>query len=588
MGAVLLSPLYILLNLYLISRMLLWFSTLHSFLGTPWFIAPFLSCYVLIALSPLMAAFSHGKWKQVSRIISNYWLGTLMYMLIFLLLFDLGRILLRLSRKRSLFDPIDIDSYRISGGIIFFGVILLSVYGIVHAGKIRKKHYDVNICKKLSASSTHTPDCQTKCPPESLAPVLRIALIADLHLGGSVGLPHARKMKKIIDRMQPDLIIYAGDIFDNDFDAIDKPGEIAAVFRSLSSTYGSYACWGNHDIDEVILAGFTFNSGSAATTSDPRMDQFLVDANIRLLKDETVLINDSFYLIGTARCLLPPEKRHHPQDCRRADPATRCFTPSNCNRPPAIRAFRARSRGCRSRPLRSYTRRPALPRQYHDPDRLEKFLRQARPWQYDQYRYLRCRRLGAGHANRDRQRGRRGGCDISVLSQTAKSFTSLFAVRTQVFTADIRSALIVTALRMPSAPLQLYYCSHYSLHTNHACGDDKYLLHKPDKRAERCLNTIFHNRYGHAVQISARNQRNEQWYFHDQHRRAADAGLQLCDQRRHRHRQKQSDHCISPHSSDQKNKPCQCSAEPDRDQLRAAQLKDQGKANAAKSCHDDL
>lgn len=298
MGAVLLSPLYILLNLYLISRMLLWFSTLHSFLGTPWFIAPFLSCYVLIALSPLMAAFSHGKWKQVSRIISNYWLGTLMYMLIFLLLFDLGRILLRLSRKRSLFDPIDIDSYRISGGIIFFGVILLSVYGIVHAGKIRKKHYDVNICKKLSASSTHTPDCQTKCPPESLAPVLRICPYrrpAPRWKRRSAACP---ENEKIIDRMQPDLIIYAGDIFDNDFDAIDKPGEIAAVFRSLSSTYGSYACWGNHDIDEVILAGFTFNSGSAATTSDPRMDQFLVDANIRLLKDETVLINDSFYLIG--------------------------------------------------------------------------------------------------------------------------------------------------------------------------------------------------------------------------------------------------------------------------------------------------
>ena len=156
----------------------------------------------------------------------------------------------------------------------------------------------MNICIRLSASFTHTPVCQTKCPPEASAPALRIARIADLHLGGSVGLPHARKMKKIIDRMQPDLIIYAGDIFDNDFDAIDKPGEIAAVFRSLSSTYGSYACWGNHDIDEVILAGFTFNSGSAATTSDPRMDQFLVDANIRLLKDETVLINDSFYLIG--------------------------------------------------------------------------------------------------------------------------------------------------------------------------------------------------------------------------------------------------------------------------------------------------
>lgn len=302
MGAVLLSPLYILLNLYLISRMLLWFGTLHSFLGTLWFIVPFLICYVLIALSPLAAAFGRGKFKQISRTVSNYWIGTLMYMLIFLLLFDLGRILLRLFRKRSLFDPIDVDSYRISGGIIFFGVILLSVYGILHAGKLKKKHYDVKLSKRFhrnpdTASTLPTSQSQPGTSPGDPS-TLRIALVADLHLGGSIGLPHARKMKKIIDRMQPDLIVYAGDIFDNDFDAISQPEEIAAVFRSLSSTYGSYACWGNHDIDEVILAGFTFDSGSAATTSDPRMDQFLVDANIRLLKDETVLIDDAFYLIG--------------------------------------------------------------------------------------------------------------------------------------------------------------------------------------------------------------------------------------------------------------------------------------------------
>ena len=165
-----------------------------------------------------------------------------MYMLIFLLLFDLGRVLLRLSRKRSLFDPIDIDSYRISGGIIFFGVILLSVYGIVQCRKNQEKALRCEYRQKaFSPFSRRPPDCQTKCPPEASAPALRIARIADLHLGGSVGLPHARKMKKIIDRMQPDLIIYAGDIFDNDFDAIDQPGEIAAVFRSLSSTYGSYA-----------------------------------------------------------------------------------------------------------------------------------------------------------------------------------------------------------------------------------------------------------------------------------------------------------------------------------------------------------
>lgn len=61
MGAVLLSPLYILLDLYLISRMLLWFSTLHSFLGTPWFIAAISLLLCAHCLNPLMAAFSHGK-----------------------------------------------------------------------------------------------------------------------------------------------------------------------------------------------------------------------------------------------------------------------------------------------------------------------------------------------------------------------------------------------------------------------------------------------------------------------------------------------------------------------------------------------
>lgn len=133
------------------------------------------------------------------------------------------------------------------------------------------------------------------------------------------------------------------------------------------------------------------------------MDQFLVDANIRLLKDETVLINDSFYLIGR----LDASCRQKSGIIRKT--AAELIRPLDASRPVIVidhqpsELSELAAAGCRSRPLRPYTRRPALPRQYHDPDRLEKFLRQARPWQYDQYRYLRCRRLGAGHANRDRR-----------------------------------------------------------------------------------------------------------------------------------------------------------------------------------------
>jgi predicted MPP superfamily phosphohydrolase len=127
---------------------------------------------------------------------------------------------------------------------------------------------------------------------------LRIALVADLHLGYNVSLRHIQEIKDAIQRTQPDLIIYAGDIFDNEFDAVPDPKKAAAILGSLKSTYGSYACWGNHDIEEVILAGFTFNSADSSVSSDPRMNAFLKKAGIRLLEDQTVLIADSFYLCG--------------------------------------------------------------------------------------------------------------------------------------------------------------------------------------------------------------------------------------------------------------------------------------------------
>lgn len=280
MGAVLLSPLYLLLNYYLIMRILRWFSTLHSFLGSKWFIIPFLIFYILTALTPLSAAFARGRFKAVSKRISNYWLGILMYFLIFLLLTDLGRILYCLKHQKSVFTPFATDIYRILGGIVFAGTLSLSVYGIRHAARIKKKHYDVVIKKDASLSS------------------LKIALIADLHLGYSVGLRQLGKIKTIIDEMQPDLIIWAGDIFDNDFDAVEKPKKAASILGSLKSTYGSFACWGNHDIDELILAGFTFASGDSSISSDPRMNAFLKKSGIRILEDETILINNAFYLSG--------------------------------------------------------------------------------------------------------------------------------------------------------------------------------------------------------------------------------------------------------------------------------------------------
>ena len=65
-------------------------------------------------------------------------------------------------------------------------------------------------------------------------------------------------MVKKINAANPDLVIIAGDIYDNEFEAIEEPEKIQELFASIQSKYGVFACWGNHDLEEPILAGFYF------------------------------------------------------------------------------------------------------------------------------------------------------------------------------------------------------------------------------------------------------------------------------------------------------------------------------------------
>lgn len=280
MIAVFLSPLYLLLNGYLVFRMLQWFQTLHGFLGTPWFVTPFLIFYVLLCLTPLSALLEHGRIQLLTKRISNYWLGTLMYFLLLLITGDLSWIAYCLISHQTLFQQPPADLTRIVGSIIFAAVLLLSLWGIWNASRIRKTSYEITVNK-----------------PSSI-PGLRIALVADLHLGCNTDKALLQKMVTMINSIHPDLILFAGDIFDNDFDSIDQPEQLLPLFQQMESTYGAWACWGNHDISEKILAGFTFSSKDETLGSDPRMDQFLKDARIRLLEDETLQFGQAFTLTG--------------------------------------------------------------------------------------------------------------------------------------------------------------------------------------------------------------------------------------------------------------------------------------------------
>ena len=280
MTAFLLAPFYILVNVYVVRWMIRWMGACSHIFQSAVFRAIFIIFYILIA-SSLLTGFLINKPEFLHRILKNtgnYFLGTFLYIILVIVVVDLVRLILKYVFHARFLEFR--STFVITGFVCMALIILISVYGILHVGTIKVTPYKVTVNKKVKDMDS-----------------LKIVLLADTHFGYSINCRHAQKMVEKINAQDPDIVCIAGDIFDNDYDAISDPEGVCNALKSIKTRYGVYACWGNHDLDEPILAGFTFG-GKKKDQADPRMEQLLRDANIHLLTDEAELIDDKFYVVG--------------------------------------------------------------------------------------------------------------------------------------------------------------------------------------------------------------------------------------------------------------------------------------------------
>ncbi len=280
MTAIFLAPVYLGLLLYLLLRLFHWLASFHRRLASRVFRGVLGAGFLLLALTPLGGCLiSAGPLHRLLRIVSNFWLGMLLYILLIVGLADiLAFVIRKVYQRRG--RPFDRRKFcRRAGSLAAAAILLVSAGGLLHA-------YDIRVHREVL-----TVDKACRLPG------LRVALIADLHLGYSVGASAMEQMVEKINREQPDIVCLAGDIFDNEFEAIHEPQRVAAILRKIESRYGVYACWGNHDVKERVLAGFTFRD-KKAKEEDPRFLAFFQQAGITLLEDESLLIDNAFYLAG--------------------------------------------------------------------------------------------------------------------------------------------------------------------------------------------------------------------------------------------------------------------------------------------------
>lgn len=195
----------------------------------------------------------------------SYWMAAMVYFLIFLSFIDLGRLLMVTASM----DPADWPGLKpFLGLLILTAVTGLLVIGTWNARNPRVVHYQVNL----------TPDRGG----ETAATVIRVALVSDIHLGTIIRNNRLETLVNQLQELNPDLVLFAGDIIDENVNHfIDE--RMDKTLQVLQPPLGKYAVLGNHEyfgghLDDIVL--------------------HLHNAGIRVLRDEGLMIADTFYLAG--------------------------------------------------------------------------------------------------------------------------------------------------------------------------------------------------------------------------------------------------------------------------------------------------
>jgi len=219
--------------------------------------------YGVVALTLVLSFFPlPGAVRPVVAWIGAYWMGIFVYLFLTVLAADIVLLVGRLVRLVPLPVP---------GAVRFWSSLLavlctagITGYGTWHATQIYEVRYEV------------------KLDDPALARPLKVVLISDLHLGAAGSEGRLEEIVTRINRMEPDLVLIPGDIFDDDFREIRNPARASELLGQIQAVHGVYASLGNHD------GGETF----------PQMLQFLENSRIRVLLDEHATVDGLVTVIG--------------------------------------------------------------------------------------------------------------------------------------------------------------------------------------------------------------------------------------------------------------------------------------------------
>lgn len=199
--------------------------------------------------------------KHILGLVSAYCMGFYIYLLLYTVLADLVTAVPRIMKLSFTAQPIFKGAIAIA---VLAMTLVTCIYGFINARQIDHISYKVQLNSKTDISD------------------MRIVMISDLHLGAVGSESRLDNIVAEINSREPDIVCIAGDFFDTDYSAINDPDKALETIKGIKSTYGVYACLGNHDGGETLT----------------QMTEFLKKADITLLNDAYTVIDDRLVLVG--------------------------------------------------------------------------------------------------------------------------------------------------------------------------------------------------------------------------------------------------------------------------------------------------
>lgn len=224
----------------------------------------FWTIFIVLSLFSFLTIFTSKhfniRFYNTSYKIGSYWLILMLYATAALPVI----ILIRFILGENKFEFFTYRNFYIYAIIIFFTLYaILALTGTFNASFSKIKNYEIIIDKYIKEP-------------------INIVMISDIHLGNIIRNKRLKKMVQTVNSLNPDIIAIAGDIVDSNITPFTERN-MAEEFSHLKSKYGTYAVLGNHDL---------------MTKSIDKIIKILSENKVTVLRDDAILIDNSFYIIG--------------------------------------------------------------------------------------------------------------------------------------------------------------------------------------------------------------------------------------------------------------------------------------------------